>query len=158
MEENKKTKSPIPELGREIRRRESTFYSIVEYELGIVYHVYNSMDVVIRAGQTSAFNALSELLTLDSEENESLNEATKKGIESMFAVILNLPLVAFTDIEFCVKISKHITDFLNEKVSAIDDMELAEETEEDKEMNELYENAMLASDLLPKTKEELLGE
>ena len=50
MKSEKKNESPIPEMGMELERFEGDTFFLAEYEDGILYHVYNSMDLVIRRG------------------------------------------------------------------------------------------------------------
>ena len=58
MESEKRKESPIPELGMELERFEGDTFFLAEYEDGILYHVYNSMDLVVRRGVSSAFDLL----------------------------------------------------------------------------------------------------
>ena len=68
---------PIPMLGKELGRFEGSTFYIAEYEYGILFHVYNSMDLIVRPGQSSCYETLADYVR-NKEVYEKL-EGKEKG-------------------------------------------------------------------------------
>ena len=73
---------PIPMLGKEIDRFEGDTFYIAEHEYGALFHVYNSMDLIIRKGHTSAFESIVDLVR-NKELYSTLSEEDMNTTASM---------------------------------------------------------------------------
>ena len=72
------TALPIPKLGKELGRFEGETFYIAEHENGVLYHVYNSMDLIIRPNITSGYETLVDLV----RNQELYNKLTGEEKES----------------------------------------------------------------------------
>lgn len=139
---------PIPMLGKELGRFEGATFYIAEYEYGIVFHVYNSMDLIVRPGQTSCYEMLADFVR-NKEVYEKLEGKEKEMFDlnlSAITYILTVPLYVFSSVEFtyelatCIvtNIGKHITESINNS-------ELQEETPKE---NKEFEDAVIAMETI----------
>lgn len=141
---------PIPMLGKEVDRMDCGSFYIAEHEHGILYHCYNSLDIIIRPGM-GAFDLLQDLIKHKDDLESTTYTAT--GVEdaetygerlNAATYVLNTPLIAFTDIgylyEYALKTVECITDM---ETRLINEAELQEETPE---LNREFEQATLAMD------------
>ena len=139
-------------LGKELGRFEGETFYIAEHEFGALYHVYNSMEIVVNMSQTSLYETLIDLVR-NKDVYEKLEGEEKNNFElSMSAMmyILNCPLYSFSSIEFTFSVAETIIKQLRliyEKAMSAD---LQEET---KEEDKLFENAAKAIDMLKKDNE-----
>ena len=139
-------------LGKELGRFEGETFYIAEHEFGALYHVYNSMEIVVSMSQTSLYETLIDLVR-NKDVYAKLEGEEKKNFElSMSAMIyiLNCPLYSFSSIEFTFSVAETIIKQLRliyEKAMSAD---LQEET---KEEDKLFENAAKAIDMLKKDNE-----
>lgn len=139
------TASPIPELGKCLARLDGDTFSLVEYEDGIMFHSYNSMDLIIRPGVTSAFDTLSYIIR-KSVEYASMDEEERKDFDFLvqgITYVLRCPTVAFIDADFTFDLTKCIMDNMTRLTKAALNRPLAEE---DKERDEVFKQAMIAMD------------
>lgn len=139
------TVSPIPELGKCLARFDGETFSLVEYTDGILFHSYNSMDLIIRPGVTSAFDTLSYIIRRSGEYN-SMDEEERKDFDFLvqgITYVLRCPTVAFIDADFTFDLTKCIMDNMTRLTKAALDRPLAEE---DKERDEVFKQAMIAMD------------
>lgn len=142
--ENKQTNdSPIPDLGKEIARFEGNSFYLAEHEYGILYHVYNSMDLVIRNNVRSSYEFLKYIIDTANGEYKTMSEEDKEIFESMLqgvSYILGNPLVAFIDNQFMIELTecaiKNLTRITEEALKK----PLQEET---KLMDEAFKNAVV---------------
>lgn len=141
---------PIPMLGKEIDRMDCGSFYIAEHEHGILYHCYNSLDIIIRPGM-GAFDLLQDLIRHKDElESATYKAEVGEDVETYgerlnaATYVLNTPLIAFTDIgylyEYALKTVECITDM---ETRLINEAELQEETPE---LNREFEQATLAMD------------
>lgn len=139
-------------LGKELGRFEGETFYITEHEFGALYHVYNSMEIVVSMSQTSLYETLIDLVR-NKDVYAKLEGEEKKNFElSMSAMIyiLNCPLYSFSSIEFTFSVAETIIKQLRliyEKAMSAD---LQEET---KEEDKLFENAAKAIETLKKDNE-----
>lgn len=139
-------------LGKELGRFEGETFYIAEHEFGALYHVYNSMEIVVSMSQTSLYETLIDLVR-NKDVYAKLEGEEKNNFElSMSAMIyiLNCPLYAFSSVEFTYSVAETIIKQLRliyEKAMSAD---LQEET---KEEDKLFENAAKAIDMLKKDNE-----
>lgn len=125
---------PIPMLGREIGRFEGHNFYIAEYDYGVVFHLYNSMDLIVRRGQESAFEGLCYFIRIQ-ELYDSLSEDDKKNIQTyavMVATVLASPLHIFSNLKesdsLFKDIYKSMGKYLNQLEKRLEKMESSEET------------------------------
>lgn len=120
---------PIPMLGKEIDRIEGETFYLAEHEYGILYHVYNSIDLIIRQNSTAAYAFLSDLIREKHfyMESDGENKDIFEDILFQTSLLLSIPRIAFSDIELYNALSKDIIDFLKRQTELLD-APLQEET------------------------------
>jgi hypothetical protein len=134
---------PIPMLGKELKRFEGTTFYLASHEYGVLYHVYNSMDLIIRPSQESAYDTLVDII----ENSERYNEMSKEDKEnfdlyvSAVAYVLGLPLFVFTSPEFLFTTATSIINYLDETINQ--KQELVEPDAETIEKDESFKQATL---------------
>lgn len=144
---------PIPMLGKELGRMESNTFYLAEHEYGVLYHVYNSMDLIIRPNQTSAYETLVDLVRNHEEWNQKTGEE-KEMIEtyiSAVAYVLGLPLIAFVDGEFLFKTATSVIELLQKLQKDMENSVLQEETPKE---NEEFKEATLALERIKEASKE----
>ena len=105
---------PIPKLGKELGRFEGETFYIAEHENGVLYHVYNSMDLIIRPNITSGYETLVDLVR-NQELYNKLTGEEKETFElniSAISYILSLPTFVFSSSELTFDIATMIIKFL----------------------------------------------
>lgn len=139
-------------LGKELGRFEGETFYIAEHEFGVLYHVYNSMEIAVNMSQTSLYETLIDLVR-NKDVYEKLEGEEKKNFElslSAMIYILDCPLYSFSSVEFTFSVAETIIKQLRliyEKAMGAD---LQEET---KEEDKLFENAAKAIGILKKDNE-----
>lgn len=144
---------PIPMLGKELGRMESKTFYLAEHEYGVLYHVYNSMDLIIRPNQTSAYGTLVDLVRNHKEWNQTTGEE-KEMLEtyvSAVAYVLGVPLIAFTDGEFLFKTATSVIELIQKLQKDMEDSVLQEETPKE---NEEFKEATLALERIKEASKE----
>lgn len=144
---------PIPMLGKELGRFDGKTFYIAEHEYGVLYHVYNSMDMIIRPSQTSTYSTLVDLIH-SQDEVAKFNEDEMEMYESYVSAIaycLGMPLIAFIDAEFMFNTAKSAIDLLYKIQVEAEGAQLQEETPKD---NEEFKNAALAIENIKEAVEE----
>ena len=144
---------PIPMLGKELGRFDGKTFYIAEHEYGVLYHVYNSMDLIVRPSQTATYSTLVDLIhsqdivaNYDKEEMEMY-----ESYISAVAYCLGMPLLAFCDAEFMFNTAKSAIDFLYKLQKEAEDAPLQEETPKE---NEEFKNAALAIETIKEAAKE----
>ena len=105
---------PIPKLGKELGRFEGETFYIAEHENGVLYHVYNSMDLIIRPNITSGYETLVDLVR-NQELYNKLTGEEKESFElnlSAISYVLSLPTFAFSSGELTFDIATMVIQFL----------------------------------------------
>lgn len=105
---------PIPQLGKELGRFEGETFYIAEHTNGVLYHVYNSMDLIIRPNITSGYETLLDLVR-NQELYNKLTGEEKELFElniSAISYILSLPTFVFSSSELTFDIAEIIIKFL----------------------------------------------
>ena len=132
-------KLPIYDLGKELGRFEGKTFYIAKYEKAVVYHVYNSIDLVVRPNINALYETLVDYVD-NKEEYFKLSGEEKDNFEMNLAAsayVLSLPMYVFTDVEFCYSIAEKVVHFLRTKSEELLNTELKEETpEEDSEFRD----------------------
>lgn len=135
--------SLIPGLGKEVARFDGETFNLVECEDGILFHSYNSMDLIIRPGITSAFETLRYIIH-QSGKYASMDEEERKDFDFLVqgvTYVLRCPTVAFIDANFTFDITKCIMDNMTRLTKAALDKPLGEE---DVERDEIFKQAITA--------------
>lgn len=138
---------PIPMLGKELARFEGKTFYLAEHEFGVLYHVYNSMDLIIRPSQRSTYETLVDLIH-NQEYINSLVGEERDMYESYIVAItynLNAPLVAFCDDEFMFNSATNIIHLIEKLQKRAEEAELQEETPKE---NEEFKQATVALETL----------
>lgn len=135
---------PIPQLGKELDRFDGETFYIALHENGALYHVYNSMDLIIRPNMTSGYETLADLVQ-NKDVYSKLTGKEKEDFElnlSCIAYILNIPLFCFSNAQFCFDIATKVIEFLHKSYEEAMQQPLKEETIEDVEKNREFEGAV----------------
>lgn len=132
---------PIPMLGRELGRLEGKTFYLAEHEFGVLYHVYNSMDLIVRPSQQT-YETLVDLIRNQDFINSREGEERKMYEAYVSAIIYNLkaPMLAFCDSEFMFASATNIIDLLVKLQKRAEEAELQEETPKE---NEEFKQAIL---------------
>lgn len=133
---------PIPMLGKELGRFEGATFYIAEHEYGILFHVYNSMDFIVRPGQVSCYQKLADYVR-NKEVYEKLEGEEKDNFEFELALItyvLISPLYAFISVDFTYDIAKCVTGHLEKLIE--ENFKNASLQEETPEENKEFEDAV----------------
>lgn len=143
---------PIPMLGKEIDRIEGETFYLALHEYGVLYHVYNSMDLIIRQNSTAAYAFLSDLikekhfyLDVDGEEKDLF-----EGILFQTSILLSIPRIVFSDINLYNILSKEMLEFLKNQTEKLD-VPLQDETPRE---NIEFEKATMALETLKESVKE----
>ena len=103
---------PIPMIGKELGRFEGVNFYIAEHEYAALFHVYNSMDLIIRKAHNNASDGLLDIVR-NKDLYQSLEGEDRENVDtflSMLGLVLTAPLLAlparkdglFTKIYDCV--------------------------------------------------------
>ena len=142
---------PIPMLGKELGRFEGSTFYIAEYEYGILFHVYNSMDLIVRPGQSSCYEMLADFVR-NKEVYEKLEGKEKEMFYlnlSAITYILTSPLYAFSSAEFTYELATCIVTNLEKAISkSLNDVEIQEETPEE---NKAFKEAVIGMETIKDT-------
>lgn len=144
---------PIPMLGKELGRFDGKTFYIAEHEYGVLYHVYNSMDLIIRPSQTATYSTLVDLIHSQDEVAKFSEEEMERYESYVYAVAycLGMPLLCFCDAEFMFNTAKSAIDFLYKLQKEVEDAQLQEETPKE---NEEFKNAAIAVETIKEAVEE----
>lgn len=121
---------PIPMLGKELGKFNGDTFELVKYEYGVLYHVYNSMDLIIRPSQTSAFAFLCDIIDNHEKYEKELTEEERDLFElniSKCFLVLNAPLFLFSDMKLFCKVADSLFEGLQEMVDGALNADLKEE-------------------------------
>ena len=133
---------PIPMLGKELGRFQGATFYIAEYEYAILFHVYNSMDFIVRPSQVSCYQKLADYVR-NKELYEKLEGEEKDNFEFELALItyvLISPLYAFISADFTYDIAKCVTGHLEKLIEEnFKNVSLQEETPDE---NKEFEDAV----------------
>lgn len=108
---------PIPMLGKELGKYKGDTFELVKYEYGVLYHVYNSMDLIIRPSQTSTYTFLCDIIDNHEKYEAELTGEEKDLFElhiSECFLVLNAPLFLFSDMKLYTKVATALFEGLNE--------------------------------------------
>ena len=127
------------DLGAEIDRLEGQTFYIAKHEKGVLYHVYNSFDLVVQPSQLALYETLVSLVE-NKEENAKLVGEEKENFErymNIVSYILAVPAYALGDAGLAVEIATLVVKHMNETYEKLMSQPLQEETpKEDQEFKE----------------------
>lgn len=127
------------DLGAEIDRLEGQTFYIAKHEKGVLYHVYNSFDLVVQPSQLALYETLVSLVE-NKEENAKLVGEDKENFErymNIVSYILAVPAYALGDAGLAVEIATLVVKHMNETFKKLMNQPLQEETvKEDQEFKE----------------------
>ena len=127
------------DLGAEIDRLEGQTFYIAKHEKGVLYHVYNSFDLVVQPSQLALYETLVSLVE-NKEENAKLVGEEKENFErymNIVSYILAVPAYALGDAGLAVEIATLVVKNMNETYEKLMSQPLQEETpKEDQEFKE----------------------
>lgn len=110
----------------------------------VVYHLKGGMDIVVQPRAESLYNHLVETINMQDAIKE-LDEEQQQIIENDIIAstyVLNIPFMAFGDLEFKYKLANVVIDYLVElQEKMLENAELQEETPME---NTLFEEATMA--------------
>ena len=110
----------------------------------VVYHLKGGMDIVVQPKAESLYNHLVDTIRMQ-ESIKALDEEQQRIFESDVVAstyVLNIPFLAFGDLEFKYKLANIVIDYLVElQDKMLKDAELQEETPVE---NTLFEEATMA--------------
>ena len=131
------------DLGAEVDRLEGQTFYIAKHEKGVLYHVYNSFDLVVQPSQLALYETLVSLVE-NKEANAKLVGEEKENFENYMNIVgyvLAVPAYAFGDGKLSVEIATLVVKHMNETYKKLMSQPLQEETpKEDQE----FKNATLA--------------
>lgn len=144
-------KSYVFNLGAELYKIERNSFYMSKHERGILFHVYNSFDMVIPVSYTSLYQTLSALL--DEHENSyndfsDEDKADHDTLVEVVGIILAMPLNIFSDTAFAIDIATQVMKRTNELYEQAINTELQAETVE---QDERFKQMILATDELKGT-------
>lgn len=133
---------PIPMLGKELGRYEGNTFYIAEHEQGVLVHVYNSMDFIVRKSQTSTYGTLTDIVRNGKlqEQDENTKEEFLTYVSAVIYLV-TLPIYVFSDAEFMFQMATKCVEYLLKNVQEKEE-ELKEPTLEDMERDGLFQNAI----------------
>lgn len=124
------------DLGAEIDRLEGQTFYIAKHEKGVLYHVYNSFDLVVQPSQLALYETLVSLVE-NKEENAKLVGEEKENFErymNIVSYILAVPAYALGDAGLAAEIATLVVKYMNETYEKLMNQPLQEETpKEDQE-------------------------
>lgn len=123
-------KTYVFELGQELYKVENGHFYISRHERGILFHIYNSYDIVVPISHSCLYSTLLSVLNERELEYESLSEEDKKDSDTFLEVvgiILAMPLNIFNDTEFAIDIATQVLKRTNELYEKAANAELQDE-------------------------------
>lgn len=119
----------VSDMGEEIKRvTEDTFY-VAQYEKGIIYHIYNSIYLVVPSSLVSLHSALMNIINYNEEEIQDKEEIELyKNYFSAMAFVLSSPTYIFGDEELLFDVATRLVTYHNDLYNKSMDVELAQET------------------------------
>lgn len=128
------TKSYVFDLGEELYKIERNSYYISKHEMGLLFHVYNSMDLVIPISHNSLYGFINKLIEEYYNEYDGLSQSDRDEYDSLLeasCVILSMPINIFMDVQFAIDIATQVVRKTGEMYEQALSAELIDETVED---------------------------
>jgi hypothetical protein len=130
-------KSYVFNLGEELYKIERNSFYISRHERGVLFHIYNSFDMVIPISNNALYGTLASVLIEHENDYATMTEEEKLDHDTFveaIGIILSMPLTIFVDTEFAINIATQVIQRMDTLVKSALDQPLQEETfEEDAE-------------------------
>lgn len=142
------------DLGAELDRLEGETFYIAKHEKGVLYHVYNSFDLVVQPSHLALYDTLLSLVE-NKEANAKLEGEEKENFERYMTIvsyILSVPAYALGDAELSINIATLVVKHLNDTYEKLMSQALQEETP--KEDQEFKDATLAIEELKESLKEE----
>lgn len=126
-------KKYVFDLGAELYKIEKGSFYLAKHEKGVLFHIYNSFDMVIPISNNSLHRTLDAILEERMNEYEKMSDADKQDHDTFIEVvgiILAMPLNILTDTEFAIDIATQVMKRTNELYEKAINAELQPETVE----------------------------
>lgn len=151
----KKVEPIVLDCGKEIKGKsfKGETFDMVKTSKGILYHVYGGFNIFVTPNNVALYETLDDLI----ENQETYNKfqgQEKEDFElnlSAITYVLDIPLFAFSNAEFCFKIAEETIKYLQEVYENSMNQPLQEETV-DKDLQ--FKEAVLAMEEIQKTLKE----
>lgn len=138
-------KSYVFDLGPEQYKIERGSFYLAKHEKGVLFHIYNSFDMVIPISNNSLYGTLAAILEERVNEYEKMSDADKQDHDTfveVVGIILAMPLNILNDTEFAIDIATQVMKRTNELYEkAINASLQPEDAEKDAEFMEATLNA-----------------
>lgn len=126
-------KNYVFDLGAELYKIERGSFYLAKHEKGVLFHIYNSFDMVIPISNNSLYGTLSAILEERMNEYEKMSDADKQDHDTfveVVGIILAMPLNILNDTEFAIDIATQVMKRTNEIYEKAINSELQDETVE----------------------------
>ena len=126
-------KSYVFDLGAELYKIEKGSFYISKHERGVLFHVYNSFDMVIPVSNNSLYGTLNAILEERNNEYDKMSDEDKQDHDTfveVVGIILAMPLNILNDTEFAIDIATQVMKRTNEMYEKAINTELQGETVE----------------------------
>ena len=127
-------KKYVFEIGAEEYKIERGSFYLAKHEGGILFHIYNSFDLVIPASSQSLYGTLLSVLEEHKNEYESFSDEDKLDHDTyieVIGIILSMPLTIFTDTEFAINVATQVMQRMDMRVRQAIEASLQDETLEE---------------------------
>lgn len=132
-------------IGDELYKIERGSFYLARHENGVLFHVYNSFDMVIPVSNNSLYGTLAAILEEHNNEYENMSDEDKQDHDTfveVVGIILAMPLNILNDTEFAIDIATQVMKRTNELYEkAINASLQPEDAEKDAEFMEAALNA-----------------
>lgn len=126
-------KNYVFDLGAELYKIERGSFYLAKHEKGILFHIYNSFDMVIPISNNSLYGTLAAILEERMNEYEKMSDTDKQDHDTfveVVGIILAMPLNILNDTEFAIDIATQVMKRTNEIYEKAINSELQDETVE----------------------------
>lgn len=138
-------KSYVFDLGAEQYKIEKGSFYIAKHDKGVLFHIYNSFDMVIPVSNNSLYRTLATILEEHNSEYENMSDEDKLDHDTFIEVvgiILAMPLNILNDTGFAIDIATQVMKRTNELYEeAINTNLQPEDAERDAEFRDTTLNA-----------------
>lgn len=145
------------DCGKAIDTLEGDTFKIVKTDLGVLYHAYSGYNIFATPQTKALYESLCGLVD-NKKQYEELSDELKETFDlhlSAMTYVLNIPVFAFTDVEFTYKIAEYVIKYLNGLYEKALEQPLQEETPE---LNAEFKEATLAMEEVKETLDEAVKE
>jgi hypothetical protein len=138
-------KSYVFNLGAEQYKIEKGSFYIAKHDKGVLFHIYNSFDMVVPVSSNSLYRTLATILEEHNNEYDNMSDEDKLDHDTFIEVvgiIMAMPLNILNDTEFAIDIATQVMKRTNELYEkAISTNLQPEDAERDAEFRDITLNA-----------------